>query len=296
MRYNSDIFLQVLNKKVDQKFRFSQLGLSNSTNAMTLSFLDDVKYIDQVNQNENIMAVITNTKFVDKLNKQYIVQSEDPRFDFYTLYNYLGKLEYIKTPSIIDKTVTIHPTAYVSEHNVKIGPNTVIYPNVTILADVEIGADCIVQSGTIIGSEGFEYKKTQRGILGVFHDGKVIIKDKVHIGANNCIDKGFSIRNTIIEEEVKIDNLIHVAHGVHIKRGAFIIAGTILGGSSTIDEEAWISINTSIAPGLVVGKHGFVSMGAVVTKSVPDNAQVTGNFAIPHDQFINDLKNRTKKN
>jgi len=273
-------------------FECSAFGLSNATVDNTLSFLDTAKFIDEINLNKNISTVVTNSGYAGNLLNKKIIIVDDPRYFFYQFLNYYSKNTKQSKPSVIAGTASIHNTSYVSPVNVIIGENTIICPNVTILEDVEIGDNCIIQSGTVIGSEGFEYKRTSKGILRVFHDGKVSIGHNVDVGANTCIDKGFSFRNTIIENDVKIDNLIHIAHGVHINRGAFIIAGTILGGSTTIGEEAWLGINASTGPGISIGRRGFVSMGAVVTKNVEDEQQVTGNLAIPHLQFLKALKKK----
>ncbi len=293
---NNKLMMESLKITHYDEFNFSTLGLSNSDKENTLTFLDDFRYLSEVISNEKIKGIFTSKEFKEKITelrndlKFFIVT--DPRYSFYSLQNYLTDLNFEenKFASKISPTAQIHPTSFVSELNVIIGDNVIIYPNVTILSDVEIGKNCVIQSGAIIGSEGFEHKRTSKGILSVCHDGKVIIKENVYVGSNTCIDKGFSFRNTIIESNVKIDNLIHVAHGVLIQDGAFIIAGTVLGGSSIIENDAWLSINTSIAPGITVKKKGFVSIGSVVTKDVVENQQVTGNFAIPHEKFLQNLK------
>lgn len=294
---NRDL-LEILNLDVKEPVAYS-LGLSNSIKPSTMSFCADIKYVNEIKDNDNIKAVITTKVLRPELShKKLILEVEDPRHDFYILLNTIGKKAYVRMPSSIHSSASIHPKAHVSEFNVTIGANTIISPNATILSDVEIGENCIIQPGTVVGSEGFEYKRTTKGILPVFHDGKVIIGNRVEIGSNTCVDKGFSFRFTIIEDEVKIDNLVHIAHGVYLKRGSFIIAGSILGGSVEIGEEAWVSINGSIAPGLKIGRKSFVSIGAVVTKNVLENQQVTGNFAMPHDTFLKNLKqilNQAKK-
>ena len=286
---DQQLLQKVLEIQIEDPITFSNLGLSNSSMPNTLSFIDDVKYLSDINENKNITGVICTPEFKSLLTKKTVLVT-DARFSFYTLHNHIAVESKKTIPSEIDQSATISPNCYIHSENVIIGKNTVIQPNVTILGDVEIGDNCFIQSGTVIGSEGYEYKKTSQGILPVVHDGKVIIGNFVHIGANTCVDKGFSFRNTIIGNQVKIDNLIHVAHGVNIQEGAFIIAGTTIGGSCTIESDSWLSINSSIAPGITVKKKGFVSIGAVVTKDVNENEQVTGNFAIPHGQFIAKLK------
>lgn len=268
-----------------------QLGLSTSALPGTLSFLDSEKYAQSILDNKNIVAVITTEALRPVLQDAVeIFVSAEPRYDYYMLYNALAKRNYVQTPSEIDPSAQIHPRAYVSEFNVKIGPRTIVHPNATIMADVEIGADCIIHPGAVVGAEGFEYKKTSKGILPVFHDGKSILKDRVDIGPNANVDKGFSARPTIIGEESKIDKFCHVSHGVQIGRRTLVTAGSILGGSLTIGDDAWIGLNATLLPGITIGDRGFVSMGAVVTRSVGEGEQVTGNFAIPHRQFLAHLK------
>lgn len=274
---------------------FDKMALSNTNLSNTLSFLDDEKFVDLINSNPGITGCIVTPELAEKLVNKFVIVADDPRFTFYTLFNHIGNSRYKRIPSEIHPSAQIHPRAYVSEHNVVIGENTRIAANVTILEGVSIGNNCFIQAGAVIGSEGFEYKKTRSGILPVFHDGKVIIYDKVEIGANCCIDKGFSFRNTILKDEVKIDNLTHIAHGVHIHKGAFIIAGTVLGGSTTVGEYAWVGINASVAPGVTILAKGFVSMGAVVTRDVAEDQQVTGNFAIEHQKFLSAFKNFIKQ-
>ncbi len=269
------------------------IALSNGEHPNSLAFFDDLAYLEQLNNNANITGVMVAEEHQHLISKEkIIILTEDPRWVYFTVYNYLAEKNKINFETVIDESSKIHKTAYVADLNVIIGKNCILHPNVTILEDVEIGDNCIIQAGSVIGSEGFEYKKTSKGILPVKHDGKVLIKNKVHIGANTCIDKGFSHLHTIINDCVMIDNLVHVAHGVQIGENSFIIAGTVLGGSTIIENDVWVGINASTAPGIRLGNHSFVSMGAVVTKDVANSSQVTGNFAIEHTAFLRSLKNK----
>lgn len=276
---------------IEDAIECDAIALSNSTIQNSLSFLDSIDFLKEINSNANITAVFTTKDLSVHVEGKLLVICDDPRFYFFTLLNEAGRRNYVRRPSKISPKASIHPRAFVSDTNVEIGDNTIIGPNVTILADVTIGSNCIIQPGTVIGSEGYEYKRTSKGILPVFHDGQVIIRNDVEIGANTCVDKGFSFRQTIIDDGVKIDNLVHVAHGVQIGKGSYIIASSMLGGSVTIKEDAWIGPNASIAPGLVVESRGFVSLGSVATRRVLEGEWVTGNFAIPHKRFLANLKN-----
>ncbi|MTI38250.1 DapH/DapD/GlmU-related protein, partial [Fulvivirga lutimaris] len=147
---------------------------------------------------------------------------------------------------------------------------------------------------TVVGSEGFEHKKTTKGILSVKHDGKVIIGKDVYIGALNAISKGFSYRNTIIGDSTKTDNLVHIAHCVQIGERCLLPASSMIAGSTTLEDDVWIGPGSSISSQLTIGKNGFISIGSVVTKNVNMNEKVTGNFAIPHRKFLKHIRNITQ--
>lgn len=285
---------KILGYKVDEKFTCDTLALSNSTISNTLSFIDDEKYLLEINSNKNITVVISNVEIASNVKNKLVIPTEDARFDFFTLMNEIGKSYYKKRESIINSSAIIHSTAFISDYNVIIGERTIIEPNVTILPDVEIGNDCTIRAGSVIGSEGFEYKRTSKGILPVFHDGKVIIGNKVNIGSLNAIAKGFSFRNTIINDETKTDNLVHIAHAVQIGKRCLLPASCMIAGSATISDDVWIGPNASISSGITIGKNAFITIGSVVVRSVGDTQKVTGNFAIPHDKFLANLKESLK--
>lgn len=278
---------------------FDTLGLVTAHRPNSLTFLDQAKFAAQLRDNPNVTGVLVTPALADSIESPgrplEVLLCDDPRWAYFTLHNHIARAQYVRSPSRIDPTAAVHPSAVISDYNVEIGAGTVIGSHVTILPDVRIGANCVVQPGTVIGSEGFEVKRTSRGIVSVFHDGIVDIRDGAEIGANTCIDKGFVDFPTLIEEGARVDNLVHVAHRVRIRRGAFVIAGTVLGGTCEIGPGVWVSINSSVAPGLVVGENAFLSIGAVVTKNVAAGEQVTGNFAIPHKTFLNILKEDLKR-
>jgi UDP-3-O-[3-hydroxymyristoyl] glucosamine N-acyltransferase len=165
-------------------------------------------------------------------------------------------------------------------------------PNATILPDVVIGNNCYIKSGAVVGSEGFELKRTTQGILNVLHDGKVIIGNDVKVGANSAIHKGFSFRHTVIADDVKIDDLVYIAHAVHIGKGCFLIGNSMISGSTTLKENIWVGPGVTVSSGLIIESNAFLTIGSVVTRNVGKDEKVTGNFAIPHDKFLEDLKRK----
>jgi len=290
MEINKPLVEKILKINIDNQFVCSGFGLVNSKQKNIISFIDNPKYLSELNNNKNIIVVITNRNLSEFISKKKLIISEDPRYDFFSLINELGQINYKKTKSLINKNANIHPSAFISEFNVKIGNNTIVGPNVTILPDVEIGDDCFIQAGAVIGSEGFEYKRTSKGIISVYHDGKVIIGNNVAIGSNSTIVRGFSFKNTIIEKNVKIDNLTYIAHGAHIKKGSFIIGCSLISGSVVIEENVWVGPNSTISNSINIGENSFITLGSIVTKSVKANETIIKGKSIQNDVFNRIIK------
>ncbi|WP_203363285.1 DapH/DapD/GlmU-related protein [Bacillus sp. REN10] len=299
MKFDLTQISNILGIQLPLDVHFDLLGLVDSNKSNTLTFIDNKRFLHTLVNNKNISAVFVTQELANEVQQKnssiQLIICEDPRYSFYFLYNHISKKEYKKEYNVIDNTASIHDTVHIAEYNVRIGKNVIIEPNVTILSDVVIKENSIIRAGTIIGSEGFEHKRTTKGILSVFHDGKVIIDSNVEIGANTCIDKGFSFRKTLIGKNTKIDNLVHIAHGVQIGDNCLIAASSMIAGSVTIQNDVWIGPNSSISNNINIGHNSFITIGSVVTRDVSENQQVTGNFAIPHNQFLNNFK-KTLKN
>ena len=121
----------------------------------------------------------------------------------------------IHAGTVIGSDCTIMAGAFIGD-NVKIGNNTIIYPNVTVYRDCTIGNDCIIHAGTVIGSDGFGFANTKDGkYIKIYQNGNVTIGNDVEIGANCAIDRAV-FNSTIIEDGVRIDNLVHIAHNCKI--------------------------------------------------------------------------------
>lgn len=291
MIINNQALFEVTGLKCKSDFTCDFFGMSNATEAGTISFVDTEKFVKEINSNNNITTVIVTNNLAKLIERKNIIISKDPRFDFYLFYNAYGISNKVVFKSVISPEAKIHPRAFVSEYNVIIGAGTFIGPNASILEDVEIGNDCYIKAGAVIGSEGFELKRTSRGILNVYHDGKVLIGDNVKIGANCAVHKGFSFKNTIIDNDVKIDDLVYIAHGAKIGEGCFLIGKAMLCGSVTLGKNIWIGPNSVISSGVNIGDNANISIGSVVTKDVEADTKVTGNFAIDHEKFIEFIKN-----
>ncbi|URJ25417.1 UDP-3-O-(3-hydroxymyristoyl)glucosamine N-acyltransferase [Candidatus Blochmannia ocreatus (nom. nud.)] len=150
----------------------------------------------------------------------------------------IGAYVTIESGVIIEDDVIIGPNSFIGRHT-KISAGTHIWANVSIHHAVEIGKFCRIQSGTIIGSDGFGYIKNHGTWIKVPHLGKVKIGNNVEIGACTTIDRG-TLDNTNIENGVIIDNQCQIAHNVKIGEHTAIAGGVIMGGSLTIGKNCMI--------------------------------------------------------
>lgn len=285
-----DVIQEVFKVQVPA-FSVGSLGVADTKSELgVLTFLSDVKYLNLVNGNSNIKAIFLE-QGQDLILRDDIVAIyvDDPKWYFFSLLNHLAKNREREKTRIASSAV-IHPSAVISDVGVVIGEGVVVEPNVTIYPDVTIENDVIVRAGAVIGVDGFEHKRTSRGIVSVAHDGSVLIKRAAEIGVNSNIVKGFSYRDTIVGEETKIDALVHYAHGVQSGYGCMVVASAMVAGHVTLGNNVWVGPNASIANRLTIGDDAFVTFGSVVVKDVPAGNKVTGNFAIPHDRFIQNLK------
>jgi UDP-3-O-[3-hydroxymyristoyl] glucosamine N-acyltransferase len=221
----------------------------------------------------------------DRLN--YIVV-EKPRTAFKQVLEKFFMLpansHHISNSAKIDKSVVYSEDIYIGENvviengckfgkNVSIGHNTVIHSGTVVNDYVKIGCN------NTIGSVGFGYEKNEDGEWEVIpHIGNVVIHDHVEIGNNNCIDRAV-LGSTVIGSNVKIDNLVHIAHGVKIGKNSLIIAHAMIGGSAIIGDNVWVGPSSSIINKGSVKNNGFIGMGAVIIKPVEENSVVAGNPA-----------------
>lgn len=196
------------------------------------------------------------------------------------------------------KAAALHPTAIVGEHvvlgenvslgaytmvgdGVTLGPRTVVRNHVTIGPGVRIGSDCLIKSGSVIGEDGFGMDIDEGGNnIRVPHLGSVIIGDHVEVGALTTVCAG-TIADTTIEDYVKIDDHVFIAHNVRIGSNSLVIACSEVSGSVTIGERVWLGPNCSIMNGITIGDRATIGLGAVVTKSVDADQVVMGNPARP---------------
>lgn len=289
--------LENYDKIINEK-EFETLGILDSAiKCSYLTFLDDEKYLKKIEEKENISMVIT-TKELGKMisRKLGIMICDKPRITFFNLHNKLCNEErYIreKMSNKIGVNCSISPLSCIESSNIIIGNNVIIEEFVSIKSGTVIGDNSIIRAGSVIGSSGFEFKRSDNIIIPVNHYGGVVIGQNVEIKCNTVIDRAiYPWDNTEIGDYCKLDNLIHIGHACKIRKRVMIPANSVIGGRVEIENDSWIGIGCAIRNGVHIGKNSRCNMGAVVTKDVLDNTSVTGNFAIEHQEFIKKLKQK----
>lgn len=283
----SEINIGKLIKNVD----FNWLGLTAEKyeNKRILTFLNDIKYLKEIEQNKTIVGVITTEEIAKELlNMNYgVLVVDNPKKEFFLLHNKLAQnnFYYKKKENKISSKAIISEKTNIGKNNIVIEDNVVIEDGVTVYPNVTIKSGSIIKSGTILGADGFHYGRFEKEIIKVESIGELIIQENVVIQNNCVIDKGI-FDKTIIEKNSKIYNLVHIAHDSKIGKNTFITAGVIICGRVKVGKNSYLGPNCTIKNGLSLGENSKVSMGAVVTRNVGDNETVTGNFAIPHSKFL----------
>ena len=167
-----------------------------------------------------------------------------------------------------------------------IGPNTVIGAGVTIGRNATIGSNCsiecahlgngvVLHAGARIGSEGFGWLDHGRSNRKIPQLGRVIVQDRVEIGANSTVDRG-ALGDTVIGEGTKIDNLVQIGHNCRIGRNCLLAGMVGLAGSTVLEDSVMIG-GAAVSTGhLTIGAGSIVLARAVVTKDVKRDGRVGG--------------------
>jgi UDP-3-O-[3-hydroxymyristoyl] glucosamine N-acyltransferase len=157
----------------------------------------------------------------------------------------------------------------VIEEQVTIGAATVLHSNVTIMHDCVIGERVLIHPGAVIGSDGFGQANDKGRWIKIPQLGRVLIGDDVEIGASTTIDRG-SIGDTVVEEGVKLDNLIHIAHNVRVGAHTVMAAGTGIAGSTTIGRNCMIGGSVGISGHLTIADNVTLTGRTTVLQSVKE--------------------------
>ncbi len=192
----------------------------------------------------------------------------------------IGPFCVIEDQARIGDDTVIHAGCYIG-NKTTIGEKCCIFANTTIRERIFIGNRVIIHSGTVIGSDGFGFIKTEGMHEKIPQIGTVTIEDDVEIGACVTIDRA-RFDTTRIGHGTKIDNLVHIAHNCLIEENCIIIAQVGISGSVVVKKNSILAGQAGITGHLTIGEGSIVMSRAGVTKSVPPHSTVFGFPAKPH--------------
>tara|TARA_B100000902_G_C27238993_1_gene878965 strand:+ start:356 stop:1363 length:1008 start_codon:yes stop_codon:yes gene_type:complete len=230
------------------------------------------------------------TNILELFNKQKIkktgISSKSEIHESSSIPNstYIGSFTTIGKNSVIGENCILEDQVFIGE-NVKIGKDCKVYPGTKILNDTIIGNNCIIHSSCSIGSDGFGFAPNDDGTYKkIPQTGNVVIGDNVEIGSNSTIDRA-TIGSTIINDGVKLDNQIQIAHNVEIGENTAIAAQSGIAGSTKIGKNCMIGGQVGIIGHLKIGDNVKIQAQAGVTSDVDDNSRITGTPAISYMNY-----------
>ncbi len=190
----------------------------------------------------------------------------------------------IHPAAIIDPEAEVDPTASIGplcvvERGARIGAHSVLKSRVTVSEDCVVGERCILHPGVVIGADGFGFAKDGERWEKIEQLGGVRIGNDVEIGANTCIDRG-ALTDTVIEDGVKLDNLIQIGHNVRVGRNTAMAGCVGVAGSATIGANCTIGGGAAVLGHLHVADGVHISSFSLVTRSILRPGNYTGFFPI----------------
>lgn len=216
-----------------------------------------------------------------------VLLSNNPKLDFIRIVEnfYLEKITNTKSnTSLIDNNAKIGENVHIGEYSiigpdVIIGDNSIIANNVVINGRVEIGRNCIIKDNSTIGSVGFDFAYDEHDVPVTFPSiGKIIIEDYVMIGSITSIESP-SLKDTIIRENVKIDDLVQVGAGTIIQRNSMVSSGVVLCRDVLIMNNVVIGPGSIIKENLVIDSNSLIGIGSAVIANTEENTIIAGNPA-----------------
>lgn len=280
----------------------NQVATLENAQAGHLAFLANIKYRPQLS------ATRASAVIVGASDKEV---TDIPRIVCENPYVYFAKVSALLNPvvtfvpgihpsSVIAEGAYIDPTAHVGPHvvigtnskveagcvimegcsigaGVSIGINTRLYPHVVVYQNCILGSRIVVHSGVVIGADGFGIAMDEGRWLKIPQIGRVVIGDDVEIGANTTIDRG-ALDDTVIEEGVKLDNQIQIAHNVRVGAHTAIAACVGIAGSASVGRHCRIGGGTGILGHTQIADNVEISSFTMIGKSIREPGTYTGIF------------------
>jgi UDP-3-O-[3-hydroxymyristoyl] glucosamine N-acyltransferase len=267
------------------------LASLESATPVQLSFLSNPRYQQQLAASRAGCVIVAPAMREAAIARGDCIVADEPYLYFARLTQWWKKRlppsdgPAVHSSAVIDPAAVVDPTARVGalcviERGARIGAGTVLKPRVSIGENCVIGERCILHPGVVIGADGFGFAPRADGAWEKIEQlGAVRIGDDVEIGANTCIDRG-ALQDTVIEDGVKLDNLIQIGHNVRIGKHTAMAGCAAVAGSATIGAHCTIGGRAGILGHLTIADHVHISATSLVTRSILKPGHYTGVFPI----------------
>ena len=274
----------------DAQLIIQKLAPLDTAQADALSFLSNPKYQSQLATTQAGCVIVSPAVAETVKVSMALIVADNPYHYFARLTQLWRQHTRVHDEPLIHPSAVIHPQAHVHasarigplcviERGAHIGANTWLKSGVTVGEDCRIGERCIVHAGVVIGADGFGFALFEGHWEKIEQLGAVRIGNDVEIGANSCVDRG-ALDDTVIEDGVKLDNLVQIGHNVHVG------AHTAMAGCAGVAGSARIGANCTVGGGAVVLGHlqladgVHISAASVVMRSIRQPGQYSGVFPI----------------
>ena len=310
MEFSAQQIAMLLGGKItgDANRKVSDIGSIENAKEGQLTFLCDAKYLSHLPQTGASVVLMTDSIAFDGETNATIIRVENARAAMGQLLAlvakamnpakqgveqpcfisegvtipedaYIGAFAYIGKNVQLGKGVQIYPHAYIGD-NVRIGDNTIVYSGVKIYYNCVVGNDCILHAGVVIGADGFGFEPDAKGVNQKLPQiGNVIIEDDVEIGANTTVDRAM-MGSTIVRKNVKIDNLVQVAHNVEVGESTFLCAQVGIAGSTKVGGHCILAGQVGVAGHIEIADHCVFGAQTGIAGSVRKSGMYQGSPAI----------------
>jgi UDP-3-O-[3-hydroxymyristoyl] glucosamine N-acyltransferase len=258
----------------------------------SLSFISQARYLSGVDRTQ-ASAVIVRPDWQSRAESAGLacIITPDPYGYFARLtqwwraqYQSPSSAPLIHPSAVVDPSARIHPTARIGplcvvEAGATVGPESWLKSRVTLGEQCHVGARCILHSGVVIGADGFGFAPHADGWIKIEQLGAVRIGNDVEIGANSCVDRG-ALDDTVIEDGVKLDNLVQIGHNVVVGAHTAMAGCVGVAGSARIGARCTIGGGAVVLGHLTLADGVHVSAASVVMRSIVQPGQYSGVFPI----------------
>ncbi|MEO7400903.1 MAG: UDP-3-O-(3-hydroxymyristoyl)glucosamine N-acyltransferase [Polaromonas sp.] len=290
------------------ELEIDRLSTLEASGSRDLTFLSHPKYLGKLSQSAAACVVVAPSVREAAIRRGPCIVADDPYY-YFALITQLWKRHHfppapprIHPAAFVDPASRLEPDvsigafaciaagavigagACIGEHcvigrNAVIGAGSRLAARVTVAENCRIGERCIVHPGAVIGADGFGFAPHDGEWVKIEQLGAVRIGNDVEIGANTCIDRG-ALQDTVLEDGVKLDNLVQIGHNVRVGRHSAMAGCAGVAGSATIGANCTVGGGAVVLGHLRLADGVHVSAASVVTRSLLKPGQYSGFFPI----------------